>query len=123
MQRHRCSRPVAIALGDGLITKETSVFDYGCGRGDDLRFLKSRRIKAAGYDPHYKPKAKRTESDVVNIGYVLNVIEDPRERLDTLRAAYKLARKVLIVSVRVDRSLGKLRNARRLPRVEPPKHP
>lgn len=105
MQRHRCSRPVAIALGDGLITKETSVFDYGCGRGDDLRFLKSRRIKAAGYDPHYKPKAKRTESDVVNIGYVLNVIEDPRERLDTLRAAYKLARKVLIVSVRVDRSL------------------
>ena len=35
----------------------------------------------------------------MNLGLVLNVIEDPAERRETLRAAFALARKVLIVSV------------------------
>jgi DNA phosphorothioation-associated putative methyltransferase len=42
----------------------------------------------------------------VNLGYVLNVIEDAEERTKTLRDAFQLAKRVLIVSVRVDRSLG-----------------
>ena len=35
----------------------------------------------------------------MNLGFVLNVIEDPDERRETLKAAFALARKVLIVSV------------------------
>jgi len=45
-------------------------------------------------------------ADCVNLGYVLNVIEDAQEREQTLRAAFALARRVLVVSVRVDQSLN-----------------
>ena len=41
-------------------------------------------------------------TDVVNLGYVVNVIEDPAERIVVLVAAWSLARKVLIVSGRLD---------------------
>jgi DNA phosphorothioation-associated putative methyltransferase len=37
----------------------------------------------------------------VNLGYVVNVIEDPVERVTTLRRAWELAQKVLIVSGRL----------------------
>ena len=40
--------------------------------------------------------------DVVNLGYVINVIDDPDERTVVLAAAWQLARKVLIVSARLD---------------------
>ena len=42
----------------------------------------------------------------MNLGYVLNVIEDQQEREHTLRTAFDLAEKVLVVSVRVDQSLN-----------------
>jgi DNA phosphorothioation-associated putative methyltransferase len=35
---------------------------------------------------------------VVNLGYVLNVIEDPAERLETLVTAWRLARRLLVVA-------------------------
>jgi hypothetical protein len=42
-ERHRTaigrgdlSRPVRQSLVDGLISPETSVLDYGCGRGQDV---------------------------------------------------------------------------------------
>lgn len=38
----------------------------------------------------------------MNLGYVLNVIEKPQERIDTLREAWDLTKKVLIVAARVD---------------------
>jgi len=44
-------------------------------------------------------------ADIVNLGFVLNVIEDPNERNETLRVAFNLARKLLIVSVRVEHGL------------------
>ena len=49
--------------------------------------------------------ASTRDADVVNLGFVLNVIEDPIERAETLRRAFALARQVLIIAVRVDRSL------------------
>ena len=41
-------------------------------------------------------------ADVVNLGYVLNVIESPSERDAVLRKALQLAQRLLIVAVRVD---------------------
>jgi hypothetical protein len=38
---------------------------------------------------------------VVNLGYVINVIEEAAERADVLREAWALTRKVLIVSARL----------------------
>lgn len=105
LHRVALSRPMATALGDGLLTKDRSIFDYGCGRGADIKLLERRGYKIAGWDPHYLPKSERTGADIVNLGYVLNVIEDPKERRDALTAAFALARKLLIVAVRVDNSL------------------
>lgn len=45
-------------------------------------------------------------ADCINLGYVLNVIEDQAERAHTLRSAFEIARRVLVVSVRVDQSLS-----------------
>jgi DNA phosphorothioation-associated putative methyltransferase len=89
-----------------LIGPEMSFFDYGCGLGEDVRFLKAARINAEGWDPYYLPDAPRQSAECVNLGYVLNVIEDQEEREQTLRAAFELARKVLVVSVRIDQSLN-----------------
>jgi DNA phosphorothioation-associated putative methyltransferase len=91
-----------------LITKDQQVFDYGCGHGEDIRYLKSRKIAAVGWDPSHLPKGKLQDADVVNLGYVLNVIEDPIERSETLRKAFSLSRRVLIVGVRVDHMVGDL---------------
>src|SRR4051794_9770476 len=102
MSRRSLSRPIARALDDGVITSEETFFDYGCGRGDDLRGLRALGVEAAGWDPAYAPTAVREPADVVNLGYVINVIEDPAEREQTLGDAWSLARRVLIVSARPD---------------------
>ncbi|MFV9634437.1 DNA phosphorothioation-associated putative methyltransferase [Mycobacterium neumannii] len=109
MSRATLSRPIATAIRDTLIDDSKSIFDYGCGRGDDLRHLKALGYSVDGWDPTHRPTTQRKPADVVNLGYVVNVIEHPHERLETLRNAWELARKVLIVSSRLTwdaRSLG-----------------
>ena len=59
-------------------------------------------IPVSGWDPAFFPDEERTAADVVNLGYVVNVIEEPDERVVVLAAAWDLARKVLIVSARLD---------------------
>jgi DNA phosphorothioation-associated putative methyltransferase len=49
---------------------------------------------------HY-PKNERTPADVVNLGYVINVIENLAERAAALRQAWSLAQKVLVVAARL----------------------
>ena len=102
IRRTSLSRPVALALQDGLIRSERTFFDYGCGRGDDLLRLHKLGIPVSGWDPAFFPEEERTPADVVNLGYVVNVIEDPEERIVVLAAAWGLTRKVLIVSARLD---------------------
>ena len=81
------SRPVQQALADGLITPQRTVLDYGCGHGVDVLFLRSRRIKIHGWDPYFSPKGSPHTADVVNLGYVLNVIEDRTERDQGIESA------------------------------------
>lgn len=102
IERVALSRPVRLALADGLIRSDTLVFDYGCGRGGDLARLTALGIACDGWDPVHRPNVPRTEADVVNLGYVVNVIEDPDERTAALRAAWMLARSVLIVAARLE---------------------
>ncbi|NMV12185.1 DNA phosphorothioation-associated putative methyltransferase, partial [Vibrio parahaemolyticus] len=45
------------------------------------------------------PDNDKVSSDIVNLGFVLNVIEDQDERLDALLGAWELADKFLVVSV------------------------
>lgn len=101
LSRVGLSRPIRLSLENGLIHAQTSVFDYGCGRGDDLRALSSRGIRCRGWDPVYAPDTERRRADVVNLGYVVNVIEDPQERAAALQNAWALTRQVLVVAARL----------------------
>jgi DNA phosphorothioation-associated putative methyltransferase len=97
--RNALSTPMQALWRHGYLNGTHSIFDYGCGRGDDLRALAERAIQAGGWDPHFAPESRRTEADVVNLGFVLNVIEDVNERAEALRSAYSLARRLLVVAV------------------------
>jgi DNA phosphorothioation-associated putative methyltransferase len=77
------------------------LFDYGCGRGEDFERLTAEGFSCNGWDPAYRPDAPRREADVGNLGYVLNVIEDPAERAATLRQAWQLCRRLLVASAQV----------------------
>lgn len=101
MSRTDFSRPVRLALHDGLINANTSVFDYGCGKGDDIRRLTEQGIQCVGWDPVHGDDRPVGEFDIVNLGYVINVIEQPRERAEVLRDAWKCAATMLVVSARL----------------------
>lgn len=98
IKRYDLSKPVKQLLERGLLRKTDTFFDYGCGHGMDIEALKNLGYRATGWDPAFQPNATKTSAAVVNLGYVLNVIEDPAERVIALRAAYTLAERTLIVS-------------------------
>ena len=99
--RTALSRPVQTAITDGLLDPADDLFDYGCGLGDDLRLLKRQGYRASGWDPVHRPDAARRRAAVVNLGYVVNVIEDPEERAAALRSAWGLTDNVLVVGARL----------------------
>jgi DNA phosphorothioation-associated putative methyltransferase len=107
IRRFQYSKPISLAVSHRLIREDCTILDYGCGRGEDVGLLQKNGLKAEGWDPHFRPNAALVPADIVNLGYVLNVIENPRERVETLRKAYALARRALVVAVRVDQSLDK----------------
>lgn len=99
LHRTALSSPIQLLLRFGFLDGTASLFDYGCGHGDDVRLLTEMGIAAEGWDPVFRATTQRRPADVVNLGFVLNVIEDARERHETLEGAFALTRKVLIVSV------------------------
>lgn len=100
--RFSFSRPVALALEHGFIAAGATFFDYGCGRRDDVRRLKAIGFEAEGWDPVHRPDIRPQAADIVNFGYVANVIEDANERSEALRLAWALSEQVLIVAARSD---------------------
>lgn len=108
IKRYNLSRPLRVALEDGIISQQTSVLDYGCGKGDDMRNLDARGVSCVGWDPESYPDGRLCGADVVNLGYVVNVIEDPNERAEILRSAWHYTQDTLIVSARLARENGSL---------------
>jgi len=54
------SRPVKCLLKDGLIDTTVSVFDYGCGRGEDVQLSRRKAFRAAaGIRPSARMPCKR----------------------------------------------------------------
>lgn len=96
--RYELSKPVRTLLEYGQLRSGVTFFDYGCGQGADVTGLRNLGYVADGWDPVHRPDTRKTEADVVNLGYVLNVIEDPAERLATLVDAFGHARRLLVVS-------------------------
>ncbi|NJK62484.1 MAG: DNA phosphorothioation-associated putative methyltransferase [Synechococcaceae cyanobacterium SM2_3_1] len=108
IQRHRAaivrtdlSKPVRSAVEAGLFTEGSTFFDYGCGHGNDLKLIRHQGFTSEGWDPHYRPNAPRIPADIVNLGYIINVIEDPVERRQALLNAWELTQQVMIVAAQV----------------------
>lgn len=99
--RSDLSRPVKMALEAGFLRDSITFFDYGCGHGGDIERVSNLGIAASGWDPHFRPNSARVKADVVNLGYVLNVIENPEERKSVLQDAWSLTQRVLVVSAQV----------------------
>jgi DNA phosphorothioation-associated putative methyltransferase len=99
LRRSTLSAPIQLMISHGLISQTVEIFDYGCGRGDDLKGLKENGFICSGWDPHYANDYPRVPADIVNLGFVVNVIEEPAERVETIKTAFELARVAMVVSV------------------------
>ena len=88
--RHELSSPMKSLAKHGFLSGEHSVFDYGCGQGDDLRELEAHGIDAIGWDPNFRPDTEKVVLEIVNIGFVINVIEDVDERIEALLGAWEI---------------------------------
>ena len=88
--RGELSKPVKLLLETAQLKPSDTFFDYGCGLGSDMRALVSLGYSASGWDPNHAPDRERSLSEVVNLGFVINVIEDPAERVEVLESAWQL---------------------------------
>ena len=98
IRRPGLSVPIQCLIRDGLLNETVNLFDYGCGHGQDIALVSDLGISADGWDPAYRPDAQIAPASIVNLGFVLNVIEDPLERADVLRRAWGLCQELLVVS-------------------------
>ena len=101
IDRNQLSQPMQILAKHDYLNGDWSIFDYGCGKGDDVRELEAHGLTIRSWDPVYNPESEKVNSNIVNLGFVLNVIEDRKERTETLKHAWKHAETLLIVSVMV----------------------
>ncbi len=100
--RYGFSAPVQSLARYGFLDGRFQLFDYGCGRGDDVRGLQENGLSATGWDPYYAQENPITSADIVNLGFVINVIEDFDERLEALTRAWSLSKRMLVVSVMLE---------------------
>lgn len=101
IDRNQLSSPMQVLARHSYFNGDYSVLDYGCGKGDDMRELEAHGIDISGWDPVHLPDGDILNTDIVNLGFVLNVIEDREERQETLKRAWGYADKLLIVSVMI----------------------
>ena len=101
IDRNQLSQPMQALARHDYLNGEYSILDYGCGKGDDVRELEAHGIDITGWDPMHRPDEALSNKDIINLGFVLNVIEDRKERTDTLINAWQLANKILVVAVMV----------------------
>lgn len=98
LSRKFLSAPVQALLRHHVLREGRTFFDYGCGKGDDLRGLASLGYEVSGWDPHFQNEAPRRSAAVVNLGFVINVIERLEERIEALQRAYALTEGALSVA-------------------------
>jgi DNA phosphorothioation-associated putative methyltransferase len=102
LSRYSFSAPIQMLSRFGFLDGTRSLFDYGCGRGDDVRGLKGLGIEATGWDPHYANDQPLSRASIVNLGFVINVIENVDERELALKKSYSLSDDILVVSVMLE---------------------
>ena len=101
LHRTELSRPVRIVLEAKLFPPDASFFDYGCGHGGDVTRIAELGYTSSGWDPYYCPDNPLKAAEIVNLGYIINVIEDVKERREALVKAWSLTKNILIVSAQI----------------------
>jgi len=101
IDRNKLSQPMQLLARHNYLNGDYSILDYGCGKGDDARELEAHGIDVSAWDPIHRPDGDKRGCDIVNLGYVINVIEDRQERTETLQIAYKHTKRLLTVSAMV----------------------
>lgn len=101
ISRYQLSAPFQALAKLDVLNGKFSILDYGCGRGDDLAILDNEGLDAIGWDPNFRPGGTCEARDIVNLGFVINVIEDRTERGEAVLKAYNLSKKVLVVSAMI----------------------
>ena len=101
IKRTDLSKPVKTLLDLGVLRDGMTFFDFGCGLGADVDGLRALGWDASGWDPVYRSEAQKQRAQIVNLGFVLNVIEDSAERVETLHAAWSFAEELLVVSTMI----------------------
>jgi DNA phosphorothioation-associated putative methyltransferase len=99
INRDRFSAPFQKLAKYGYLNGDYSILDYGCGLADDATELEAHGLNINAWDPVHRPNGRKQNSDIVNLGFVLNVIENVHERTETLKNAYKHTNQLLLVSV------------------------
>jgi len=67
IKRYNFSKPIQTIQENNLLNANTSFFDFGCGKGDDVSALKKLGFNASGWDPVFKPSEFKIRSDIVNL--------------------------------------------------------
>lgn len=99
LDRKGPSAPALAWHNAGYVGKGKSVFDWGMGKGADMRFYNDKGAEAQGYDLNHQPNKPQGMADVVTSTYVANVLRPPA-RQSHLIEAYQRAKDKLLVSVR-----------------------
>ena len=104
LKRKSLSSCMGALLDTSLINQETEIFDYGCGRGDDISILlKNKFTNVSGWDPYFYPENVIPQtSEFVTLSFVINVIENQNERHKTLKKAFTISQKALVFSVMLE---------------------
>lgn len=99
LTRYALSKPMQLLAKHDFLEGKHTIFDYGCGKGSDVDILQKNAITAHGWDPHFCPDNPKHSADIVNLGFVINVIEDKTERMEAVLGAYQLCTQFLCAAV------------------------
>lgn len=88
MARTKPSIPLLMAIA--LREEGDMFYDWGCGKGCDIKYLKKMKYDVAGWDPYFKqsPHPNEIEQCYYNFvlcTYILNIIPGKDERLQCLK--------------------------------------
>jgi diadenosine tetraphosphate (Ap4A) HIT family hydrolase len=71
-ERNRESFPTRFLFENNLL--KGKILDFGCGLGEDVKFLLEKGFETTAYDKHYFPDYPQEKYDIILCHYVLNVL-------------------------------------------------
>lgn len=113
MNRGEASPVARMIVRQSIVTpSDTRVLDYGCGRGEDVRFFEEHGMDASGWDPHDEfgfTDPPEGPYDLCTCTFVLNVLPTICRRMEVLKNMKNLTKKngIIIITTRSPNSIEK----------------